>query len=198
MTTEKTQSVESRNLDISSELGILGYREMFDKDHVMREVFEKENEVEKNQPQQASANLSKTKIVNDVEPTSTKAINEVHEILEELLLGWCKTILRENKTFKNQAEFLSELIKKVYTSIPDPGWMNMVPRNTNDCEELLKKFGLYERYAAKLHAGILLKELEKRESIMKERMCDPYKYIIVSDKKGIRKVPLRRQTTVVE
>lgn len=199
MTTKETQSVESRNLGNNSGLGILGYREMFDKKHVMNEeVFEKENIGEKNQPQQASVNPSKTKIVNDAEPASTKAINEVHEILEGLLSKWCRTILNENKTFKNHDEFLSKLVEKAYLSIPDPGWMNMVPRNTSDCEKLLKKLDLYEKYATKLYAGILLRELKEKENIMKERMCDPYKYVVISKERGIKKVPIfmKRQMTM--
>ena len=192
MTTKETQSVESRNPDTNSGLGILGCKEMFDRNYVMsEEVFEKENNgEEKNQPQQASVNPSKTETVNDVEPASMKAISEVHEILEGLLAEWCRAILNENKTFKNCDEFLSKLVEKAYLSIPDPGWMNMVPRNASDCKKLLKKLGLYERYMIKLNSGILLREAEKRESIMRTRMHDPYTHVVKSNERRVRKVPL--------
>lgn len=129
-------------------LGFLGYRKMFGNENLRKNGRD-------DRKQQTSVEPSKTKTVNDFE--SSKSSNarskvdiEKYSTPEELISDLCRVVLIENESFKEKDEFLRKLVNLAYFTVDDIEWLEKLPKNIEECDNLLKSLGMFEKYQRKL------------------------------------------------
>ena len=155
-------------------LGILGYRMMFGNKNGISEQSEKENEKPADPKQ--SVEPSKTKTVNDVEFTYEESldasfikVNYKYSTPEEMLRIICENLIKD-KSVKTKMSFFKKLTKIAYFCSLDLGWMNNVPKSVEECENMVKEFGLWNKYTLKLEKRIYVSVPIKLIQIRKRRV----------------------------
>lgn len=128
-------------------LGLLGYR-------VFRVVKrKKKNEVieEKYPKPETHSKPSKIETVNDVAGNKQKEYYDIPQdsfkSAEELVLQISYRLL-ETSGFKSAEEFLEKLIFGCGKNILSFEWYSEIPKNLEELNDALRKFGLYPRYEA--------------------------------------------------
>lgn len=183
--TKKTQTLNF--VTLTKALGISCFRMMFSKDYEENVRLSFLKSVRKNQPKQASVEPSKTEIVNDIEPSiSEKTVVKTNSVdFMKLIEESCRIVLNE-RSFTSSEDFLSELAKVVYFNSSDLGCLEMVPKNVEDCEKLLKDFGLYQDYLTKLELTSFIEVTKKGVRLF--RTPSPDEEILVSKVKRVRRL----------
>lgn len=174
-------------------LGILGYRMMFGHRKSSISDFKEGEDLLKSQPKQTSVEPSKTEIVNDVELTTSDDVVKAKEgeksvkeekidipkdsTPEDVMKKICEIILTKTPYFDSKEEFLKEMIRMTWFSVLDPGWMDKAPRTLEECENMLKSYGLWELYLSKLKTN--------------SKTTDCFQAPIIDREKSIRRIRKR-------